>query len=92
MAVWRQNLASEEWCFPYTILFEREVRIILSRFSVNRGIVLNCVLFPEVVLVWWVDLGQLPHAHQAALSPSIFSRTGEENKSKKIMGNVKAVK
>jgi len=36
--------------------------------------------------LWWVDLGQLPDPHPAALS---LSRTGGENTMRKVMGGDK---
>jgi len=36
-------------------------------------------------MVWWVTFGWLPDAYQAALSLAHLSRTGGENKMKKLI-------
>ena len=36
--------------------------------------------------MWWVNLGWLPGAHQAAPSFSLLSRAGGENEMKKLVG------
>ena len=39
--------------------------------------------------MWWVDLGQLPDAHPAALSLPLLNRIGEENRMEKLVGRDK---
>ena len=39
--------------------------------------------------MWWVDRGRLPGAHPAALSLTLLSRAGGENKMKKLVGRDK---
>jgi len=35
--------------------------------------------------VWWLDIGHMPDAYTAALTP-LLRWTGEENRMKKLMG------
>ena len=39
--------------------------------------------------LYWVDVGWLPGAHQAALSLPLFNKTGRENTMKKLVGQDK---